>query len=190
MVACGREQPRNHRAYLHELVFGGPTEAHRVEGLAPALDLEDGLARDPGVGDSVAATPARIIIAIIHVATTATVPAQRPASQAWGPTTHMRDLFLIGLDLDIDADTSTFRSHGLAALGSPEVVCTRRLPATSLPFQRKALLRRAAREVRDGLVEHLSYGSVVAAEAEIAVRADRLIAHPGDAPDVLELLGR
>ena len=48
--APGAGQAENRRTYLHELVFGDPTEPHRCEGLTLAAHLEDGftnlLARD------------------------------------------------------------------------------------------------------------------------------------------------
>ncbi|MFD0560090.1 hypothetical protein FB566_4083 [Stackebrandtia endophytica] len=99
-------------------------------------------------------------------------------------------LLLIGLDLDVDAETCTFRSRGLAALGSPEVTGARRLPATSTPFRRKALLRKVARDIRNGLAEVLSYGSVIAPGTEVTVKSDLLVAHAGDDPAVLRLSSR
>lgn len=77
VVACIREQPENGRTYLHELVFGDPAERHRAAGLTLSLRLEDGLAhaltRHPGIVAADALTLARVITAIIHVTTTATV---------------------------------------------------------------------------------------------------------------------
>jgi AcrR family transcriptional regulator len=77
VVACVREQVENGRTYLHELVFGDPTEPYRREGLALSARLEDGitslLARDERIDDRDAATLARVITAIIHISTTATV---------------------------------------------------------------------------------------------------------------------
>ena len=77
VVACVREQIENGRAYLHELVFGDPAEPYRRAGLALAARLEDGitrlLSRDGYVDAADAATLARVITAIIHVSTTATV---------------------------------------------------------------------------------------------------------------------
>lgn len=44
VVACLREHVENGRTYLHELVFGDPTEPYRREGLTLAGRLEGGLA--------------------------------------------------------------------------------------------------------------------------------------------------
>jgi AcrR family transcriptional regulator len=77
VVACVREQVENGRTYLHELVFGDPVEPYRREGLALSACLEDGIAGLVSRGESVdaadAATFARVITAIIHLSTTATV---------------------------------------------------------------------------------------------------------------------
>jgi len=77
VVACVREHIENGRTYLHELVLGDPAEPYRQEGLTLAGRLEDGiaalLARDARVDTNEAATLARVITAIIHIGTTATV---------------------------------------------------------------------------------------------------------------------
>src|SRR5579859_1370489 len=77
VVACVREQIENGRTYLHEIVFGDPAEPYRRAGLALAARLEDGisrlLTRDGYVDAADAATLARVITAIIHISTTATV---------------------------------------------------------------------------------------------------------------------
>ncbi|MCS5721686.1 TetR/AcrR family transcriptional regulator [Herbiconiux sp. CPCC 203407] len=77
VVACIREQPENGRTYLHELVFGDPTEPHRAGGLVLAVRLEEGLsavlARDTRLGAADAVTLARVVTAIVHVTTAATV---------------------------------------------------------------------------------------------------------------------
>lgn len=77
VVACVREQVENGRTYLHELVFGDPSEPYRREGLALSGRLEDGIARlltrDEHIDGRDAATLARVITAIIHISTTATV---------------------------------------------------------------------------------------------------------------------
>ena len=77
VVVCVREQIENGRTYLHELVFGDPNEPYRRVGLALAARLEDGitrlLTRDGRIDISGAATLARVITAIIHISTTATV---------------------------------------------------------------------------------------------------------------------
>lgn len=77
VVACVREQVENGRTYLHELVFGDPAEPYRREGIALSARLEDGIARlltrDGRIDGRDAATLARVITAIIHISTTATV---------------------------------------------------------------------------------------------------------------------
>jgi AcrR family transcriptional regulator len=77
VVACIREQLENGRTYLHELVFGDPAEPYRREGLALSARLEDGIARlltrDERIDGRDAATLARVVTAIIHISTTATV---------------------------------------------------------------------------------------------------------------------
>jgi AcrR family transcriptional regulator len=77
VVACVREQVENGRTYLHELVFGDPSEPYRREGLALSARLEDGIARlltrDERIDGRDAATLARVITAIIHISTTATL---------------------------------------------------------------------------------------------------------------------
>lgn len=81
VVACIREQPENGRTYLHELLFGDPTEPHRHEGLALSVRLEDGLVRTLTVDSALtfadAVTLARVITAIIHISTTATIHLHR-----------------------------------------------------------------------------------------------------------------
>jgi AcrR family transcriptional regulator len=77
VVACVREQVENGRTYLHELVFGDPSEPYRREGLSLSARLEDGIARlltrDERINGRDAATLARVITAIIHISTTTTV---------------------------------------------------------------------------------------------------------------------
>ena len=77
VVACVREQVENGRTYLHELVFGDPAEPYRREGLVLSARLEDGIARlltrDERIDGRDAAILARVITAIIHISTTATV---------------------------------------------------------------------------------------------------------------------
>ena len=81
VVACLREQIENGRTYLHELVFGDPAEPYRRAGLALAARLENGitrlLARDEHIEAGDAAALARVITAIIHIGTTATVHLHR-----------------------------------------------------------------------------------------------------------------
>ncbi len=77
VVECVREHIENGRTYLHELVFGDPVEPYRNAGLALAGRLEDGvtglLTQDDHIDAADAATLARVITAIIHLSTTATV---------------------------------------------------------------------------------------------------------------------
>ncbi|MFF1306877.1 TetR/AcrR family transcriptional regulator [Streptomyces sp. NPDC058307] len=77
VVACIREHAENGRTYLHELVFGDPAEPYRRAGLALSARLEDGITGLLTGGESIdaadAATLARVITAIIHISTTATV---------------------------------------------------------------------------------------------------------------------
>lgn len=77
MVSCIREQIENGHTYLHELVFGDQTEPSRRAGLALAARLEDGvtglLTRDKDIDAADAVTLARVVTAIIHISTTATV---------------------------------------------------------------------------------------------------------------------
>lgn len=77
VVACLREHVENGRTYLHELVFGDPTEPYRREGLTLAGRLEGGLAtllaRDERINPRDAAILARVITAVLHLSTTATV---------------------------------------------------------------------------------------------------------------------
>jgi hypothetical protein len=83
VVACLREQVENGRTYLHELVFGHRAEPYWRAGLALAGRLEDGVARLLTHGEFIdaadAATLARVITAIIHISTTATVYLHRSA---------------------------------------------------------------------------------------------------------------
>lgn len=85
VVVCIREQIENGRTYLHELLFGDPSEPHRRDGLALSLRLEDGLVRALTRGDGLspadARTLARVITAIIHVSTTATIHLHRTTSE-------------------------------------------------------------------------------------------------------------
>ena len=77
VMTCVREHVENGRTYLHELVFGDPTEPYRREGLTLATRLEEGIANllegDPAISTKDAATLARVITAIIHISTTATI---------------------------------------------------------------------------------------------------------------------
>lgn len=77
VVICVREHVENGRTYLHELVFGDPSEPYRREGLTLATRLEERiahlLAAAPFIRAADAATLARVITAIIHISTTATI---------------------------------------------------------------------------------------------------------------------
>ncbi|WP_405825103.1 TetR/AcrR family transcriptional regulator [Streptomyces sp. NBC_01390] len=77
VVECVREHIENGRTYLHELVFGDPVEPYRNAGLALGRRLEDSvtglLTRHDHIDTADAATLARVITAIIHLSTTATV---------------------------------------------------------------------------------------------------------------------
>lgn len=77
VVACVREQPENGRTYLRELVFGDPAEPNRREGLELSARLEDEIAgvltRAEGIDGADATTLARVVTAVIHISTTATV---------------------------------------------------------------------------------------------------------------------
>ncbi|WP_371660775.1 TetR/AcrR family transcriptional regulator [Streptomyces sp. NBC_00280] len=83
VVECLREHIENGRIYLHELVFGDPAEPYRQAGLTLAGRLEDGitglLTHNEYIGAADAATLARVITAIIHISTTATVYVRRSA---------------------------------------------------------------------------------------------------------------
>lgn len=85
VVGCIREQVENGRTYLHELVFGDPTEPHRREGLSLSLRLEEGFAtaltRGGLITSADAATFARVITSVIHVSTAATIYAHRTPSE-------------------------------------------------------------------------------------------------------------
>ncbi|NUP21669.1 MAG: TetR/AcrR family transcriptional regulator [Streptomyces sp.] len=77
VVKCAREHMENGRTYLHELVFGDPAEPYRNEGLALAGRVEESvtglLTQDDHIDGADAAVLARVITAIIHLSTTATV---------------------------------------------------------------------------------------------------------------------
>lgn len=77
VVACVREQVENGRTYLHELVFGDPTEPHRRAGLTLSAQLEEGIAaalvRGSPTDPVQARVLARVVTAIVHISTTASV---------------------------------------------------------------------------------------------------------------------
>ena len=85
VVTCLREHVENGRTYLHELIFGDPTEPYRREGLTMAARLEGGLstllASDERINPGDAATLARVITAILHLSTTATVYMDRSVEE-------------------------------------------------------------------------------------------------------------
>lgn len=82
VIHCVREHPANGRVYLHELVFGDPSEVNRAAGLAQAWRLESAVAEivhettraDPDT----AAAVARVVTAVIHVTMTATLHLDAP----------------------------------------------------------------------------------------------------------------
>lgn len=88
VVICVREHAENGRTYLHELVFGDPTEPYRREGLALAARLEEGIAHLLAAASFIkavdAATLARVITAIIHISTTATIYLNRSDDEVLG----------------------------------------------------------------------------------------------------------
>lgn len=77
VVVCVRERIENGRTYLHELVFGDPAEPYRRAGLEISARFEGGITRLLTRGGYIdaadAATLARVITAIIHISTTATL---------------------------------------------------------------------------------------------------------------------
>jgi AcrR family transcriptional regulator len=81
VVTCVRDRVENGRTYLRELVFGDPAEPYRRAGLALSAQLEDAIAevvrREADPAQETAATLARVVTAIIHIATTATVYLER-----------------------------------------------------------------------------------------------------------------
>jgi len=85
VVTCLREHVENGRTYLHELIFGDPAEPYRREGLTLAARLEGGLstllARDQRISPEDAPILARVISAILHLTTTATVYMDRSAEE-------------------------------------------------------------------------------------------------------------
>lgn len=85
VVACIREQPENGRTYLNELLFGDPIEPHRRKGLSLSLRLEDGLVRtlanDCTLDPADVVTLARVVTAIIHISTTATIHMHRTSGE-------------------------------------------------------------------------------------------------------------
>ena len=77
VVHCVRENPTNGRVYLHELVFGDPSEVNRATGLAQAWRLESSIAgivhETTTTETDTAATVARVVTAVLHVTLTATL---------------------------------------------------------------------------------------------------------------------
>lgn len=84
VVRCVREHPENGRAYLHELLHGDPGEPHRAAGLAQSSRLEEALAttvrRCSAAGPADAAALARVISAVIHLSTAATLFGHDPVA--------------------------------------------------------------------------------------------------------------
>lgn len=82
VIHCVREHPANGRIYLHELIFGDPSEVNRAAGLAQAWRLESsiaGIVRETTPTDSdTAAAIARVVTAVLHVTLTATLHLDAP----------------------------------------------------------------------------------------------------------------
>lgn len=115
VVACVREQVENGRTYLHELVFGDPSEPYRREGLALSARLEEGIARlltrDERIDAPDAAILARVITAIIHISTTATVYLRRSDAAVIG---DIREQVRATLSRATDRAEASARPHRLA----------------------------------------------------------------------------
>lgn len=115
VVACVREQVENGRTYLHELVFGDPSEPYRREGLALSARLEEGIARlltrDERIDALDAATLARVITAIIHISTTATVYLNRTDAAV---VSDIREQIRAALSLGSGRAEASGRPHKLA----------------------------------------------------------------------------
>lgn len=75
VITCMRDPAENGRTYMRELVHGDPREPNRREGLSLSARLEQALAQvlihedrvDPATG----AALARVVTAVVHIATTA-----------------------------------------------------------------------------------------------------------------------
>ena len=113
-----REQVENGRTYLHELVFGDPSEPYRREGLALSARLEDGIARlltrDERIDGRDAATLARVITAIIHISTTATVYLHRSDDAV---LIDIREQ--VQVTLSLHSEFEWINSHDLESPGNP-----------------------------------------------------------------------
>ncbi|MEJ8284338.1 TetR/AcrR family transcriptional regulator [Curtobacterium citreum] len=85
VVLCVREHPENGRTYLHELVFGDPTEANRRRGLVLTEQLEGGIARaferSGHIEHGEATVLAGVVTAIVHISVTATIHLDRGADE-------------------------------------------------------------------------------------------------------------
>jgi len=79
IVHCNRTQIDNGRTYLREMVFGDPQEPHHGKALAIAGQTEEAitaaLRRDKKVGDSDAATLARVVTSVMFLSMAASVNA-------------------------------------------------------------------------------------------------------------------
>ncbi len=77
IVECNRVQIDNGRTYLRELAFGDPEEPRHREALAIVVQTEEAIAavlrRDERIGDSDAATLARIVSAVMFLGMAASV---------------------------------------------------------------------------------------------------------------------
>ena len=113
VVICVREHPENGRAYLHELIFGDPTEPYRSEGLTLATRLETGISsileRNTSISASTATLLARVITAIVHISTTATVFLH-----------HSNAVLLADIREQITAILGADRNPGNAAMRTPD----------------------------------------------------------------------
>ncbi|WP_199726183.1 MULTISPECIES: hypothetical protein [unclassified Frondihabitans] len=87
-MECIREQVENGREYLLELVSGDPDEPFRRAGLVLAAQLEEGIAllleADSAMEPPTAAALARVFTAVVHVATTASIFAERSTVSVLG----------------------------------------------------------------------------------------------------------
>lgn len=93
---------------------------------------------------------------------------------------------LIGHETREIAGGWQFRSHGLRALHSPEVLATVPRPR-GLTLSRDRGLASRAKELRAGLADHLSDGSPIVPGAEIAVGELIMVAVPTEDDGVVEL---
>lgn len=100
VVQCIREQPQNGRAYMNELLYGNPEEAHRARGLELSFALEKSVAGvlvgSAGFDVARAATLARVVTAIMQLTTTATLHANDSVEEILGTIRTQLDAVLAG----------------------------------------------------------------------------------------------